>query len=98
MANVPIVPVHWYSPQINFLKIPSWDSLRTPFFFTRIINIYGTPIYIPKDIDSEQELMYREKIKQSLLNLEAKAPEIYKEVKKEIPWTLNLNLNYQRFN
>ena len=51
MANVPIVPVHWYSPQINFLKIPSWDSMRTPLFFTRIINIYGTPIYIPKDID-----------------------------------------------
>lgn len=98
MANVPIVPVHWYSPQINFLKIPSWDSMRTPLFFTRIINIYGTPIYIPKDIDAEQEQMYREKIKQSLLNLEAKAPEIFREVKKEIPWKLNLNLNYPRYN
>lgn len=97
MANVPIVPVHWYSPQFNFIKIPSWDSMRTPIFFTRIINIYGTPIYIPPNIDAEQEQIYKDKIRQSLCNLEAKAPEIYKEVKKEIPWKLNLNLNYPRY-
>lgn len=98
MANVPIVPVHWYSPQINFLKIPSWDSMTTPLFFTRIINTYGTPIYIPKDLDSEQEQLYREKIRQSLINLEQNAPKVYEEVKRDIPWTLNLNLNYPRFN
>lgn len=97
MAGVPIIPVHWYSPQINFIKLPSWDSMSTPLFFTRIINIYGTPIYIPEDIDSEQEQAYRDRIKQSLINLEEKAPKIFKEVNKEIPWKLNLNLNYPRY-
>ena len=98
MANVPILPVHWYSPQKNFIKIPSWDEMRTPLFFTRIINVYGTPIYVPKDLDLEQEQIYKDKIKQSLINLEEKAPQIYEEVKKEIPWKLNLNLNYPRCN
>ena len=98
MANVPIVPVHWYSPQFNFVKLPSWDSLTMPLLYTRLINIYGTPIYIPKDLDAETEKIYQDKIKESLINLEAKAPQIYKEVKKEIPWKLNLDLNYPRYN
>lgn len=98
MANVPIIPVHWYSPQLNFLKIPSWDSMRTPLFFTKIINTYGTPIYVPQNLDAESEKIYLEKIKQSLLNLEEKAPAVFKEVKHKIPCTLNLNLNYPRFN
>lgn len=98
MANVPIIPVHWYSPQMNFLKIPSWDSMRTPLFFTKIINTYGTPIYVPQNLDADGEKIYLEKIKQSLLNLEEKAPVVFKEVKQDIPCKLNLNLNYPRFN
>ena len=46
----------------------------------------------------ETEKKYQEKLKESLINLEAKAPQIYKEVKHEIPWKLNLDLDYQRYN
>ncbi len=98
MAKVPIVPVHWYSPQFNFVKLPSWDSMTTPIFLTRIINIYGTPIYIQEELNAESEQKYKDKIKQSLINLEQKAPEVFKEVKHDIPWKLNLDLNYQRYN
>lgn len=98
MAQVPIVPVHWYSPQFNFVKLPSWDSLTSPILYTRLINIYGTPIYIQEDLDAETEKKYQEKLKESLINLEAKAPQIYKEVKHEIPWKLNLDLDYLRYN
>lgn len=97
MANVPIVPLHWYSPQKNFIKLPSWDKLTTPLGFTRIVNIYGEPIYIPQNITTEQENEYKEKIEKSLLELEEKAPKIFEEVKGDIPWKLNLDLNYPRF-
>ena len=96
MANVPIVPVVWYCPQKNFLTIPSWDKMTTPLGFTRIINLYGEPIHIPQNITKEEETFYLEKIKTSLEELEDKAPEIYNEVKPEIPCKLNLDLNYPR--
>ncbi len=98
MANVPIVPVHWYSPQLNFIKIPSWDGMTTPLGFTRIINIYGEPIYVPQNLTPEDEKVYKEKIEKSLLELEKNAPKIFEEVKQDIPWKLNLDLNYPRFN
>ncbi len=97
MANVPIVPVHWYSPQYNFIKLPSWDKLTSPVGFTRIINIYGDPIYIPQNTTADDEKIYQEQIRQSLLDLEKNAPQIFEEVKGEIPWKLNLDLNYPRF-
>ena len=98
MANVPIVPVHWYSPQINFIKIPSWDGMTSPLGFTKIINIYGEPIYVPQNLTPEDERIYKEKIEKSLLELEKNAPKIFEEVKQDIPWKLNLDLNYPRFN
>ena len=97
MANVPIVPVHWYSPQLNFIKIPSWDGMTSPIGFTRIINIYGEPIYVPQNLTQEDETKYKEKIEKSSLELEEKAPKIFEEVKHDIPWKLNLDLNYPRF-
>lgn len=98
LANVPIVPLYWYSPQKNFVKIPSWDTMTTPIGFTRIINVYGEPICVPKELGAGDEKFYKEKIRQSLLELEENAPKIFEEVKHEIPCKLNLDLNYPRFN
>lgn len=77
MAKVPIVPVYWYSKNFTFAKFPSWDELRMPIFKTNLINIYGEPIYVGEN-DNEEEV--REKVQESLENLEKNAPKAFDEV------------------
>ena len=79
-AGVPIVPVYWYSPNPTFLKFPSWDEFRTPFFWTKLINIYGEPIYVNPEEDKEQDEKVRLRIQHSLEELEKLAPKAHKEV------------------
>lgn len=79
-AGVPIVPVFWYSPNLTFLKFPSWDGFRIPFFWTKLINIYGEPIYVDADNDKAQDEEVRLKVQRSLEKLEKEAPKAHKEV------------------
>ena len=79
-AGVPIVPVFWYSPNLTFLKFPSWDGFRIPFFWTKLINIYGEPIYVDAAHDKAQDEEVRLKVQRSLEKLEKEAPKAHKEV------------------
>lgn len=79
-AGVPIVPVFWYSPNLTFLKFPSWDGFRIPFFWTKLVNIYGEPIYVDADNDKAQDEEVRLKVQRSLEKLEKEAPKAHKEV------------------
>ena len=79
-AGVPIVPVFWYSPNLTFLKFPSWDGFRIPFFWTKLINIYGEPIYVDADNEKAQDEEVRLKVQRSLEKLEKEAPKAHKEV------------------
>src|SRR5574344_1218592 len=79
LAGVPIVPVYWYSTNLTFLKFPSWDNFRLPFFDTNLINLYGDPIYVDKDSSNEQIEEARLKVEKSLEELEKKAPKAYRE-------------------
>ncbi len=79
-AGVPIVPVFWYSPNLTFLKFPSWDGFRIPFFWIKLINIYGEPIYVDADNDKAQDEEVRLKVQRSLEKLEKEAPKAHKEV------------------
>lgn len=79
-AGVPIVPVFLYSPNLTFLKFPSWDGFRIPFFWTKLINIYGEPIYVDADNDKAQDEEVRLKVQRSLEKLEKEAPKAHKEV------------------
>lgn len=83
LAGVPVVPVYWYSNNFTWAKFPSWDELRCPVFATNLINIYGEPIYIPHDGDEEEA---RQKLQNSLEELEAKAPQAFDEVYKFGIW------------
>lgn len=76
-ANVPIVPVHWYSPNFTFIKFPSWDKMTCPIGPCWLLNLYGDPIYA-KDKSDKQ---VAEEIRNSLMNLQKIAPEKYKEAK-----------------
>ena len=83
MAEVPIVPVFWYSENFNFAQFPSWDKLRMPILDTKLINLYGEPIYTDNNLNDEE---VRLKVQKSLEELELKAPEAFREVYKFGIW------------
>lgn len=80
MSGAPIIPVYWYSEDITFFKLPSWDGFRYPFGFTRLLNFYGDPIYVNADNTDEQDEEVRVQLQNALKELEEKAPAVYKEV------------------
>lgn len=82
-ANVPIVPVHWYSPNFTFVKFPSWDKMTSPIGPCWLLNIYGDPI---STVGKSDEQVAKE-IKDSLLKLAEIAPEKYNEAKKLKLWS-----------
>lgn len=81
-ANVPIVPVYWYSTDPTYITIPSWDKMTSPLGPCRLLNVYGDPIY-PRDLTDEE---VAQRIRDSLFELEKKAPEWYKEAKEQKLW------------
>jgi len=85
-ANVPIIPMIWYCPQKNFITLPSWDKMSSPIFDCKILNIYGEPIYVDPNTYDEDEKPIIDKIQASLEDLEKRAPELYKEAKKNKLW------------
>ena len=91
MAGVPIVPVVWYSPQKNFLKLPSWDAMQIPFLFTKIVNLYGNPIKVSTDAKDKDEAFYISMIQRSLNELEQNVPSVFEEVKKQLTWRKTKN-------
>lgn len=81
-ANVPIVPVHWYSPDFTFVRFPSWDKMTCPIGPCRLLNIYGEPIYTEGKTDAQ----VAEEVRESLLALEKEAPEKYNQARKLKLW------------
>ena len=85
-TEVPIIPAYWYSPQKSFISLPSWDKMKIPFGECNIINIYGTPIYIKQDANDEEFTAAKDEIKRQIMELEKKAPQIYKEAEEKDLW------------
>lgn len=86
MSGAPIVPMGWYCPQWNFINLPSWDKMTAPIGDTKIVNLYGEPIYVPKDLPQDKEVEIRRQIKDSLDDIHKRLPEVYKEAKKNKLW------------
>ena len=72
LSGVPIIPMIWYSPSKNFLKFNSWDEFRVPVGFCKVINLYGEPIYVDKNVTDEE-------FEQKRLEVQNKLEELYKE-------------------
>ena len=87
IASVPIVPIYWYSNNLTFAKFPSWDKLRMPISNTNLINLYGEPIYVNKNIQDEDA---RVQLQKSLEDLEREAPEVFGKVYKFGLWKRKL--------
>jgi lysophospholipid acyltransferase (LPLAT)-like uncharacterized protein len=86
-SGAPIIPVCWYCPQINFVNLPSWDKMTAPIGKCNIINLYGEPIYVPKDTPQDKEVEYRNKLKTALEELQSRLPEEYKKAKSNKVWS-----------
>ena len=75
LANVPIVPAVWWSKDITFLKFKSWDEFRFPLIGTRLVMLFGDPIYLPENLTDEDIENVRQEIENSL-------NELYTDIKK----------------
>ena len=73
----------WYSPDKTLVKFPTWDKFKIPLGFTKIVNLYGEPIYVPENSTLEEDNAIKEKLKQALFDLEKQAPEAFKEAYKK---------------
>ena len=86
LSGAPIIPVCWYSGDRTFVKLPSWDSMTTPIGDAKILNLYGNPIYIPKNSTPEEDAEYKLLIKNSLEELQKQIPQKWEEAKKNKLW------------
>lgn len=70
MAQVPIIPI--VPATTTKVVINSWDKYTIPHVFSKIINMYGDPIYIPKDLSTDEIESYRLNLENLLLSLKPK--------------------------
>lgn len=82
-TGVPIIPMNWYSPAKNLIRIPTWDKLQFPIGFVDFLNSYAEPIYVPENVTEEEEKEILVKLECVLNELDEKAPEIYKKMWKK---------------
>jgi lysophospholipid acyltransferase (LPLAT)-like uncharacterized protein len=66
-TGYPIVPVSYSAKKIKIFN--SWDRFILPYPFTRCLAVYGEPIYVPKDVDSDGVNMYRLRLEQDLCRI-----------------------------
>ncbi len=79
MAEVPIVPAVYWSPEKRFLKFKSWDEFRFPLFGTNLVMLFADPIPVPKNPSDEEIEDIRLKIEKTLQNLYKDLKENYKK-------------------
>jgi len=77
ISQAPIVPMVWYSPSPFFLEFNSWDGFRFPLFRSKLIVLYGDPIYVPNELNDEEIEFYRLKVEKALQELWTDAVENY---------------------
>lgn len=66
-TGVPIVPVSVNASA--YWEIKSWDRFQIPKPWAKLELVLGEPINIPPDLTEEQVVEYREKVRQSLLEI-----------------------------
>jgi len=70
-SGIPILPVIWSAS--SYWTVNSWDRTILPKPFARIDFLYGEPLYVEKDIKSEQLEEYRQELEKRMLAIWKKA-------------------------
>ena len=66
-SGVPIIP--WHYEADSQWRLKSWDSHKIPKPFTNIVESYGEPFFVPKDLPSEEVQDFCKKLEDSLKEL-----------------------------
>ena len=72
-SGVPIIPWHYEAGRQWRLK--SWDRHKIPKPFTTVVESYGEPFLVPKDLSSEEVPEFCEKLEANLKQLAQKTNE-----------------------
>lgn len=83
LAQVPIVPMVWYSPSKWLLKFKTWDEFRFPVLGVKTIALYGEPMYVPSDCSKEELELHRQKLETALNDLYKQAKENFREYRED---------------
>ena len=72
-SGVPIIP--WHYEADSQWRLKSWDRHKIPKPFTAVVESYGEPFLVPKDISSEEVSEFCEKLEADLKELAQKTNE-----------------------
>mgnify|MGYP001215990065 CR=1 FL=1 len=78
-CGIPIVPAHYESTRQKVAK--SWDSHRVPLPFGTIVNSFGDPIVIPRELSDEQFQEYRKLVEEKLIENQRRCEEAVQKLK-----------------
>lgn len=70
-SRLPIIPV--VVGLSRYWELPSWDGFRIPKPFSRVIVMYGDPVYVPPDLDDHGMECYRLLLEQTMISMAEKA-------------------------
>jgi lysophospholipid acyltransferase (LPLAT)-like uncharacterized protein len=70
-----LVPFTFSTSRKKFLK--SWDNFLMFYPFSRIVSIYGEPIYIDPGLKEDELEKERQRIEQLMIQLDEKADRFY---------------------
>lgn len=63
----PIIPINVvYS---HSLKLNSWDKMELPLPFSKVLVLYGAPVYVPKDVSEQEFESIRSTLEKALFRL-----------------------------
>ncbi len=84
LSAVPIVPAVYWSPQKLFLEFNSWDKFRFPLIGTKLVMLFGEPIYVHDNMSDEEVEQIRKQIEDNLNDMYKDLKEnYYKYLEKE---------------
>ena len=76
LGNVPILPITYGAEKAIVLK--SWDRFIIPKPFSRVVVIYGEPLYVPRGMTDEQMEEKRAELEKRLVEITERADNYFK--------------------
>ena len=76
LTGAPILPVTYGAERAVFLK--SWDRFMIPWPFSRVVVIYGDPVYVRRDLTEDQLEEKRLELEQRLNEITKRADGYFK--------------------
>ena len=77
ISGMPVLPVTYGAK--NALVLKSWDRFIIPHPFTRVVVIYGEPVYVDRDSSEEKIEEKRAELEKRLVEMTEKADQYYKK-------------------